>query len=78
MIKYKIEAFWDSVAEVWVATSGDISGLVTEAENMEILIQKIRVMIPELLTINEGIKNINTEIQWELITHHQELITIAS
>lgn len=78
-INYKVEAFWDSKAKVWVATSDDISGLVTEAENIEQLIAKIRVMIPELLSLNQ-ITNLqeNDEIQWELITYHQELIKVAS
>ncbi|MHC5825584.1 MAG: DUF1902 domain-containing protein [Nostoc sp.] len=30
-ITFKVEAFWDSDAEVWVAASDDIPGLVTEA-----------------------------------------------
>ena len=76
---YKVEAFWDSTAKVWVATSDDVSGLVTEANNIELLMAKIRVMIPELLTLNGVIDaDKNAEIKWELTTHRQELITIAS
>ncbi|BDA67871.1 Domain of unknown function DUF1902 [Calothrix sp. PCC 7716] len=48
-----IEAFWDSEAEVWVATSEDVPGLVTEAETIELLSSKLRVMIPELIFANE-------------------------
>jgi hypothetical protein len=33
----KVEAFWDSEALVWVATSEDVPGLVTEAETIEAL-----------------------------------------
>jgi hypothetical protein len=78
-INYKVEAFWDSETEVWVATSDDVSGLVTEAENIERLTEKIRVMIPELLSLNGVINSQeNNEIQWELITHRQELIEISS
>lgn len=36
-ITYKVEAFWDSEAEVWVATSEDVPGLVTEASTIEVL-----------------------------------------
>jgi Domain of unknown function (DUF1902) len=32
MDHYKIEAFWDQEAQVWVAESSDILGLVTEAD----------------------------------------------
>ncbi len=72
---YQVEAFWDSDAEVWVATSDDVLGLVTEAENLEVLSEKIRVIIPELLTLNGVISpNEKTNIKWELITRRQELI----
>ncbi len=76
---YKVEAFWDSIAEVWVATSEDVIGLVTEAENIELLTEKIRLMIPELLILNKVVnQDDNKNIQWELITHRQELIKVAS
>ncbi|BAZ13576.1 hypothetical protein NIES4071_54150 [Calothrix sp. NIES-4071] len=48
-----VEAFWDSEAEVWVATSEDVPGLVTEAETTELLTSKLQVIIPELLFANE-------------------------
>ncbi len=79
MNTYKVNAFWDDIANVWVATSNDIAGLATEAENIDTLTTKLRIMIPELLTLNDIIdRNQETQIKWELITHHQELISIAS
>ncbi|MHC5936209.1 DUF1902 domain-containing protein [Nostoc sp.] len=51
-ITFKVQAFWDKDAEVWVATSEDVPGLATEAFSMEILTQKLRVMIPELIVLN--------------------------
>lgn len=50
---YHIQADWDPEASVWVATSEDVSGLATEAETMEALTEKLRVMIPELLEANQ-------------------------
>lgn len=50
---FQVKTFWDSEAEVWVATSDDIPGLVTEAAMIEILGQKLRKIIPELLTLNQ-------------------------
>lgn len=47
-----VKAFWDSEAEVWVATSDDVPGLVTEAADADELIGKLRAMIPELLEAN--------------------------
>lgn len=34
---YKIDALWDAEAAVWVATSEDVPGLVTEANTIESL-----------------------------------------
>ena len=43
---YFVRAEWDEEAKVWVATSDDVPGLVTEAETMEILSSKLEIMIP--------------------------------
>ena len=44
-----VRAVWDSEAGVWVATSEDVPGLVTEAETTDELVRKLHIMIPELL-----------------------------
>lgn len=49
---YTVNTFWDTEAGVWVATSDDIPGLVTEADTMETLVAKLKVMVPELLELN--------------------------
>ena len=77
-ITYKVEAFWDAEAEVWVATSEDIPGLVTETSTIDILTEKLRVMIPELLVLNQIVPhNYAGTINFELISHRQELIQVA-
>ncbi len=47
-----VDAMWDNEAEVFVATSADVPGLVTEAPTWESLRAKLNVMIPELLELN--------------------------
>ncbi len=47
-----VRADWDEEARVWVATSNDVPGLATEEETLEGLIQKLKIMIPELLAAN--------------------------
>ncbi len=49
---YEILAQWDSEAGVWAAESEDVPGLVAEAGSPNILAQKLRVLIPELLELN--------------------------
>lgn len=44
-----IHADWDPEASVWVATSQDIRGLVTEADTIESLRAKLPGMILDLL-----------------------------
>lgn len=50
--EFTVKAFWDSEAGVWVAESDDVPGLITEAETMELLIEKLHGLIPELLVEN--------------------------
>jgi hypothetical protein len=45
---FLVRAHWDGEARVWVATSEDVPGLVTEADTLEALHDKVLVMIPEL------------------------------
>ena len=54
MNEYHVSTFWDEEAKVWVAISDDVPGLVTEAETVELLLGKLRVMIPELLWITKS------------------------
>ena len=37
---YTVKAEWDADASVWVATSDDVPGLVTEAATLERLMEK--------------------------------------
>jgi predicted RNase H-like HicB family nuclease len=44
-----VHADWDPEAAVWVATTQDLRGLVTEAESIEALRAKLPGMILDLL-----------------------------
>jgi predicted RNase H-like HicB family nuclease len=67
-----VHAEWDDVALVWVASSDDIPGLVTEAATTEELIAKLKVMIPELMAIN-GDQVSMSPMPFELLTRRFEL-----
>jgi hypothetical protein len=66
-----VRAEWDEEASVWVATSDDVPGLATEEANMEALIEKLKVIIPELLEAN-GIR-IDQEVPFEVMTRRFEI-----
>ena len=44
-----IKALWDAEAEVWIATSTDVPGLVVEAPSWSSMIDEVRLVLPDLL-----------------------------
>lgn len=58
---------------MWVAVSDDVPGLVAEASEIEALVDKLRVLVPELLEANGVLPEHGNEqaISLELRTHHQ-------
>ena len=49
---FRVTAQWDGEAGVWVATSDDIIGLVTEAQTLDALYRRVLDVAPELLQEN--------------------------
>ncbi len=77
-LTYRVDAIWDLDAGVWVATSEDVPGLATEAESLETLTRKLRVMIPELLEANQTPHGDRTgEISFEVTGRRRESVRIA-
>ncbi len=70
-----VRAEWDEEASVWVATSDDVPGLATEEATMEGLIEKLKVIIPELLEAN-GVR-IDHEVPFEVMTRRFEIAQSA-
>ena len=67
MIKrHLVNAEWDADDSVWVASSDDVPGLVTESDTLEALQSKVQIMVPELLEAN-GCLPANKIIQIELL-----------
>lgn len=57
-----VHADWDPEASVWVATSQDMRGLVTEADTMESLRAKLPGMILDLLE-ESGVSDLPASIE---------------
>ena len=51
-MSYTVVLSWDSKASVWVATSEDIKGLVLESGSLDVLIERVRMAVPDLLKLN--------------------------
>lgn len=52
-IKCRIRFFWDDEADVWVATSDDVPGLVLESASLDDLFDHVKDAVPELLFLND-------------------------
>jgi hypothetical protein len=66
-----VHAEWDEEARVWVATSDDVAGLATEESTIEGLIEKLKVMIPELLEANG--QSMDAQVPFEVLTRRFEI-----
>jgi Domain of unknown function (DUF1902) len=66
-----VVADWDSEAHVWVATSEDVPGLATEADSEEHLVNKLKVMVPELLEVNGHLLE-GAECGSEFVIHYNK------
>lgn len=51
-MEYTVITAWDEEADVWTATSEDIPGLVLESGSLDVLMERIRFAVPELLVLN--------------------------
>jgi len=72
MRPYDIRAEWDSEAGVWVASSDDVPGLATGAETFEELIEKLRVVVPELLEENGLLDSSSDEIPFTVLAERAD------
>lgn len=55
-MEYIVNLTWDNEACVWIATSSDIPGLVLESGSFDALLERTRIAIPELLSLNASSK----------------------
>jgi hypothetical protein len=73
----RVEAEWDDEASVWVATSDDIPGLVTEADTIEILRAKLVDLVPELMAENAPERVGEAALPVEIVARRRLLIAAA-
>ncbi|MEZ3443618.1 MAG: DUF1902 domain-containing protein [Lachnospiraceae bacterium] len=51
-MEYIINFTWDPEADVWIATSENIPGLVLESGSFDALLERTRFAVPELIELN--------------------------
>ena len=52
-MEYRVNFTWDEEADVWIAQSDDIPGLVLEGGSLDALIERVRFAAPELIELNK-------------------------
>ena len=63
--EYVVRLDWDEEAEVWIATSDEIKGLVLESDNVDTLVQRTLKAVPELLELNGQEQRRNLHFQYD-------------
>lgn len=53
-MEYRVDFTWDEEADVWIAQSNDIPGLVLEGGSLDALIERVRFAAPELIELNKA------------------------
>ena len=77
MTPYQVIVEWDEDARVWVASSDDVPGLATGADTFEQLIEKLKIVIPELLVEN-GLLPVGTDnVPFAIRAERNELAPVA-
>ena len=76
MMVYTVQAIWDEEARVWVAESEDVLGLATEAESPEALLNKLRVLVPELLELNDCLRSNEKSVDVVIRYQREERATV--
>ena len=68
-----IKMQWDADAQVWVAESDDVPGLVMESGSLDALIERLRFAVPELLQLN---RPVSTPLRLNFISERHEQVAI--
>jgi predicted RNase H-like HicB family nuclease len=76
---YTVRCTWDAEAAVWVAESDDVPGLATGADSLDALVEKLKVIIPDLLDANGLLPTDHAgDIPFAIIAERHERAPVAA
>jgi predicted RNase H-like HicB family nuclease len=75
--QHQVVAEWDEDARVWAASSEDVPGLATGADTFEDLIEKLKIVIPELLVENGLLPAGTDSVPFAIKAERSELAPVA-
>lgn len=68
-----VRCAWDDEASVWYVRESDIPGLVTEADTLELLRQKLPGMIQDLLDVETA-----TDLEVDVIAYAHDRVRVEA
>ena len=71
-----VHSDWDSEAGCWYAASDDIPGRATGADTIEDLIERLKVIVPELVESNET--PVHGHVSFELLARRCAIADAAA
>lgn len=77
MTPYEIAVEWDEDERVWVASSEDVPGLATGAHTLEEMIERLKIVIPELLVENGLLPAGTDSVPFSIKGQRRELAPVA-
>ena len=69
---YAVRCTWDPDAEIWIAESDDVPGLATGVDTLDALVDKLKMVIPELLEANDLLSSDSEDIPFVVVGERQE------
>ena len=74
---YNVHCAWDAEANVCIATSEDVPGLVAEADTLEKLTEEVKLLVPDLLELNCGIRG-PVEVSLLVTSRREERVSVPA
>ena len=59
----KVSLTWDNDAYVWLASSADVPGLALESGSLDVLMERVKYAIPDLLDLKNTDITINFQAE---------------
>ncbi len=74
---YTVRCAWDAEAGVWTATSEDVPGLVAEADTVDDLTREVKLLVPDLLELNCGLRG-PVEVSVVITSRREERVRVPA
>jgi hypothetical protein len=69
MKAYKVALTWDDEAYVWLASSDDVPGLALESGSLDVLMERVKYAVPDLLDLKGADIQINFKAEQTAEVH---------